>query len=84
MAVGDLLHIVLDILRIGGDNGAVVVIACLGEFVSLIEESRVENKVGLLLHEPLDVTVGQLGRVALGLTGDGLDTQLIKLVGRGR
>ena len=77
-----LFHIVFDILCIGGDHGAVVMVACLRRFVPLIGNAGIENVLDALFDQPGNVAVNQLGRIALRLTGDGFDTQLIKLFGR--
>ena len=83
-AVGDGLHVVCDVLRVGGDNRAVVVVVRAFELLPLIEQRRIEDEVDPLLDQPLDVAVGQLCGIALGLGRDRLDAHLIDLVRRRR
>ena len=47
----------------------------------LIEHAGVEDGPDALIDEPLDVTVGQLGGVALGLRGDGLHALFVNFAG---
>ena len=74
-------HVIFDVFRIGSDHGAVVVVARIRSLVALVGDAGVENEFHPLLDQPADVPVDQLGRVALGLAGDGLDAQLIELAG---
>ena len=83
-AVGDLLHVVADILRIGGDDRAVVMVVRGGKFRPLVEEGRIEDKVNALLDQPHDMSVSDLGRIAGRLTGDGFNAHLVDLVRRER
>ena len=76
-AVGNGFHVVFQILRVGDHDGAVVVILCAGGLLMLVEHAGVENGFDSLIDEPLDVTVGELGGVALGFRGDGLHAKLI-------
>ena len=46
------LYVVLDIFRIGGDHGAVIVVACLRAFIALIGDAGVEDKLHALSDEP--------------------------------
>ena len=57
-------------------------IVCLLEFVALVKESGVENKVNPLLNQPCYMTVCQLCGIAFGLTGNGLNAQLVNLAVR--
>ena len=75
----ELVDIVLDILRVGGDDGAVVVVARVGKLISLIRHAGVEDELQPLADEPGHMAVGQLGRITLGLAGNGLDAQLVNL-----
>ena len=75
----DLLHIVLDILRVGGDDGTVIVVVGLAKLVSFIKKSRIKDKVHLLVNEPFDMAVCKLGGIAFGFAGDGFDTKLVNL-----
>ena len=59
------LDVIDDVLRIGGDHRAVVVIARIRCFVPLIRDARVPDELLAVLHQPLDVTVCDLCRVAL-------------------
>ena len=81
LAVYDGVDIILNILRIGGNNRAVIVIVSLLKFISLIGNTGVENTVYSLINQPLYMAVGQLGRIALRLTGNRFNPQLINLAG---
>ena len=50
--------------------------------IPFVRNARVENILDALLNEPHHVSVGELCRIALGLTRDGFDAQLINLPGR--
>ena len=76
-AVGHGFHVVFQILRVGDHDGAVVMILRAGGLLMLIEYAGMENGFDSLIDEPLDVTVGELGGVALGFRGDGLHAQLV-------
>ena len=65
-AVCDGFHVVFQILRVGDHDGAVVMILRAGGLLMLIEYAGMENGFDSLIDEPLDVTVGELGGVALG------------------
>ena len=49
------------------------------EFVALIRNTRVENKIDVLVDQPCHMTVCQLCRVALGLARDGINSKLVDL-----
>ena len=83
-SVYDGVHVVLDVLRVGGDDRAVVMVVRLFKFVPLIRDGRIEDVFDAFIDQPLYMSVRQLGRVTLGLTGDGLDTQLVDLSRRSR
>ena len=76
-AVCDGFHVVFQILRVGDHDGAVVMILRAGGLLMLVEHAGVENGLDALVNEPLDVTVGEFGGVALGFRGDGLHAQLV-------
>ena len=83
-AVCDGFHVVFQILRVGDHDGAVVMILRAGGFLMLIEYAGMENGFDSLIDEPLHVTVGEFGGVALGFRGDGLHAQLVNFsVGHG-
>ena len=79
-----LVHVILNILRIRGNDRAVVMVDCIREFVSLVRNTRVENKFHTVSKQPGHMSVGKLGRITLGFTWNGLNTQLINLSGGGR
>ncbi len=82
LPVHDLLHVVLDVLRIGGDDGAVVMVVRVLIFLTFIEQRRIENKVRVcFLNQPLHMSMGDLGRVAFRFRRDGLDAHLVNGVG---
>ena len=74
-----LVHIVLDIFRIGGNDRAVVVVDCIRELVALVRDTRVEDELHTVTDQPGHMSVGKLGRIAFGFTWDGLNTQLVDL-----
>ena len=78
------LDVIDDVLRIGGDHRAVVVIAGIRRLVPLIWDARVPDELLAVLHQPLDVTVCDLRRIALGLGRDRLDAELVDLTCAGR
>ena len=89
IAIGDLtardfIHIVADVLRIGGDNRAVVVVVGLSCLGALIEQRRVEDEVHLLMNQPRDMPMHEFCRIAGGLGGNGFDAELVDLVCRSR
>ena len=77
--ISQLFYIIFDVLRVGGDDGAVVVVVGIRIFDALIGDARVEDEFQPLFQQPFHMSVGQLGRVALGFTGDGLDAHLVDL-----
>ena len=78
-SAADFFHVVLDVFGIGGNNRTVIVIVGILKFITLIEKSRVEDKVYLLVDQPADVTVSQLGGIAFRFTGNGFNAQLVDL-----
>ena len=79
-----LVHIVLDILCIRGNDGTVVMVDCIREFISLVRDTRVENEFHTIFDQPGHMSVGKLGRIALGFAWNGFNAQLINLSGGGR
>ena len=77
LAVADGLHIVLDVLGVGRDDGAVVMVVGPLHLVPLIKQRRVEDEIHLLPDQPLHMPMGQLGRITFGFAGDGLDSQFV-------
>ena len=75
--IPQLLDVVLDVLRITGDDGAVVVVDRFRELISFVRNAGIEDELHTLSDQPGHMPVGQLGRIALGFAGDGFDTQLI-------
>ncbi len=73
----DLIHIVLDVFRVGGDDRAVVVVVGLMKLIPLVKEGGIEDEIHLLADQPGHMAVGQLRGVAFRFAGDGLDSQLI-------
>ena len=78
------LDIVLDVLRVGGHHRTVVVVAGVRRLIPLVGNAGIEDEFLPLLDEPLDMTVGNLCRIALGLRGDGFNAQLVELSCGGR
>ena len=73
------IDIILDVLRVGRNDRAVVVVVCIRKFITLVRNRRVENKVNVLVDQPRNMSVRKLRRITLGLTRDGVDTELIDL-----
>ena len=46
------LHVVFDIFRVGGDDGAVVVVPGPGHLIPLIRNAGIEDKWDALFDEP--------------------------------
>ena len=84
LAVYDRVDVVLDILRIRGDDRTVIMIVRLFEFIPLIRNTRIEDAVYPLVDQPLDVPVGKLRRIAFGFAWNRFDSKLIDLPGGGR
>ena len=81
-AASDLFYIVLNVFRIGSNDRAVVMIGGAFRFVAFIEQAGIEDEIHLLLDEPLNMSMGQLGRIAFRLAGDGLDAKFVDLAVR--
>ena len=81
--ISEFVHIVLDVLRIGGDNGAVIMIYRIREFVPLIGNAGIEDELHAFFDQPAYMAVGQLGRITFRFAGDGFNTQLVNLPGGG-
>ena len=79
--LGQRLHVIFNIFRVGGDHGTVVVVACVRALIALIRDAGVEDELYALFDEPGHMSVHQLGRIAFGFAGDGFDSQLIELPG---
>ena len=78
--VADLLDVGADDLGVGGHDRAVEVLVGPGDELALVEDAREPDGLDALVDEGLDVPVGELGRVAHVLTGDGIHTRLEQLV----
>ena len=81
LPIGHGFHIVFQILRVGHHHRAVIVVLGSRRLLMLIEHAGVEDGLDALVNEPLHMAMGQLGRIALRLAGDGLHAQLIQLAG---
>ena len=79
LAVYDGVHVILDVLRVGGDDRAVVVVVGLLKLIPFVGNGRVEDMFHTLVDQPLHMTVGQFRRITLGFARDGLDAQFIDL-----
>ena len=76
--VSNILDVVFEILGIGDHNGAVKVVLSIFRLLMLIEDAGVEDGTESAINQPLDVSVRELGRVALRLRGDGIHPALIE------
>ncbi len=81
LSIDDGVNVVLNVLRVGGDDRAVVVVVRILEFIPLVRNTWIENMLDALVDQPLDMPVSQLRRIALGFTGDGLYAKLVDLPG---
>ena len=55
------------------------------KFIPLIKEGGIKDEIHLLADQPAHMPMDKLGGIALGLTGNGLDAQLVNFpVGEGR
>ena len=85
LTAGNFLHVILDILGIRSNDGAVVMVVRIFKLITLIEQRRIEDELNTLTDQPGHMTVRQLCRVTLGFTRDRLNTELVDLtVGAGR
>ena len=75
----ELLDVVLDVLRVGGDHRAVIMVAGLRGLIALVRDTRIKDLLDSLTDQPADVTVNDLCRVALGLTRDRLNAKFVDL-----
>ena len=81
MVFSQLLYVIFDVFCIGGNHGAVVMVSGIGSFIPLVGNTGIENILNALLNQPGNMAVNQLCRIALRLTGNRFDAQLIKLSG---
>ena len=72
-----LLHVVFDIFRIGGDHRTVIMVSGPLDLLSFIRNTRIEDEGDIILYKPCNMAVGQLGRIAFGFTGDCFKSQFI-------
>ena len=75
------LHVVLEILRIGNDNGTVEVVLGVAGFLMLVEYARMKDGADTAVDEPLDMPMGKLCGITFGFRGNGVHATLIKLSG---
>ena len=78
-SVYDRIHIIFNILRIGGDDRAVVVVVGVFKFVTLIWNGRIEDMFYAFVDQPLYMPVRKFSRVTFRFTRNRLDTQLVDL-----
>ena len=76
-AIGHGFDVVLDILGIRDDDWAVEVVLRARHLLMLVEHAGMEDGLDAVVDEPLGVTVGELGRIALGFRRDALHAQLV-------
>ena len=75
--IAQLFNIIFDVLRVGGDNGAVVVVVGIRILDALVGDARVEDELQSLSQQPFHMAVGQLGRITFGFAGNRLDSHLV-------
>ena len=78
-ALAKLVDVELERLRVAHDDGAVVVVGSLLVLLALPADAGHPDEVRVLSDEVHDVAVAELGRVADGLGGHGLDAGLVGL-----
>ena len=54
-------------------------VAGIVKFFALIGDARIKNVIHTLLNQPGDMSMGELGRVTFGFTGDGFNAQRINI-----
>ena len=77
LTASDFFHVIFNIFRVRGDNGAVIVVVGFMKFITLIKKSRVEDKVYFLFDQPGNVAVGKLSRITFRFAGNGFNAQFI-------
>ena len=78
------LDIVPDVLRIGRNDRAVIVVRGLLDLLVLVRNAGIEDEFAAFLQQPFDMTVRELRGVALGFGRDRLDAEFIDLMRSGR
>ena len=73
-------HVLIDDFRIGSDNRAVVMIRCSYILFVLVVNAWIENSFNIVLHQPFDVAVNQLGRITCSIGGYGIHPVFIHLL----
>ena len=76
-AIGHGFDVVLDILGIRDDDRAVEVVLRARHLLMLVEHAGMEDGLDAVVDEPLGVSVGELGGIALGFRRDALHAQLV-------
>ena len=61
-AVPKFVDVILDVFRIGSNDGAVVMVVRIRELFPLVRNARIEDLLDALTDEPGHMTVSQLGR----------------------
>ena len=79
LPVYDRVHIVFDIFRIRSNDRTVVVVVGFFKFVPLVRNRRIEDMFYTFVDQPLDMSMGEFRRIALGFAGNRLDAKLVDL-----
>ena len=81
LLIRHVLDVVLEVLGIGDDDGAVEVVLGIAGLLMLIEHTGMEDGADAAVDEPLDMPVGELRGIALGFRGDRVHAALIEFSG---
>ena len=81
MFCGNLLHIVFNVLCVGGNHGAVVMVSRIRRLIPLVGDAGIEDKLNAFPDQPGYVSMGDLGRITFGFAGNGFDAQFVNLPG---
>ncbi len=72
-----ILQIVPDVFRIGNHHRTVVMVLSRRILLLLIEDAGIKDRSDPLIHQPPDMSMDQLRRVTLRLTGDAVHPQAV-------
>ena len=79
MLGAQLLNVVFDILCVGGDDRAVVMVSGVFKLCPFIRDTRIEYVFDAFVDQPFNMAMCELGRVTLGFTWDRFDAEFINL-----
>ena len=82
VAASNLFYIILDVLRVGSNDRAIIMVIGFVKLVTLVEKGRIEDKVYFLTDQPGHMSMRQFCGITFRFTGNGLYTQFIDLTVR--